>query len=126
MSEPDFYLIANEAVPIVYPIKCWVLKKLECKERDDFFLVKVEPQVLYYDSQERILELRRVVLVARHEGKTMANIKEWPIYVNLMKLNRDLGPDTYKLENEDFTLIAIGEIYPSVKKVWQEVKKAFE
>jgi hypothetical protein len=126
MAEPDFYLIVNEAVPIVYPIKCWVLKKLEYKGRNDYFLVRVNPQILYYDSQERILETGQVILASRYKGKTIANIKEWPVYVNLIKLNKDLDINIYKIEEDNFEIVALGKIYPSVKMVWEEAKKVFK
>jgi len=29
--KPDFYLLPDEAIPVVYPLKCWVENKFEYK-----------------------------------------------------------------------------------------------
>lgn len=123
---PDFYLVPCEAVPVVYPIKCWILKRFEHVGRNECILITLSPQILYYDSQRRILETEHVVISARYEGSTIIKDKELPIYVNIMKTKIDLKPNIDKLVDSELDIIAIGKLYSSKRRAWKETQKAFE
>ena len=123
--KPDFYLLPVEAIPVVYPLKCWVENKFEYEQRD-FFLIKASPPLIYSDSQQKISETEQVVLAARYEGKTIEKIRKWPLIVNIMKLNKELDSSTHILTKDDVEIIALGEIYPSVRAVWKIARKIFE
>ena len=124
--KPDFYLLPDEAVPVVYPLKCWVENKFEHEQRNDFFLIKVIPSLIYSDSRQKISEIEQVVLAARYENKTIAKIRKWPLIVNIMKLNKELDSSTHILTKDDVEIIALGKIYPSVRAVWKIARKIFE
>ena len=126
MEAPNFYLVANEAIILEYSLKCWILDRFKYGDRDDYFLVKVSPPIIYKNFQKTDIKLEQVVLVARYYGKTLAKIKKWPVYVNLMKSKMDLDTNIHRLVDSDLEIIALGKIYPSIKVASREAQKAFE
>ena len=84
LKEPTFYLVPLESVPREYPSKCWILKNLECA-KGEYFLAKVSPPILRWESAEckRILEIEEVIITTRHLGKTIAEVQDDPIHVNI-------------------------------------------
>ena len=124
-TKPDFYLLPNEAIPVAYPLKCWVENKFE-REQRDVFLVKVIPALIYVDSQQNLSKIEQVVLAARYEGETIAKIRKWPLTVNVMKLNKELDSSAHLIVKDDVEIIALGKIHSSVGTVWQMARKFFE
>jgi hypothetical protein len=127
LKKPTFYLVPLESVPIVYPAKCWIQRKLECL-KGDYVLVKVSPPILRWESAEckRILEIEEVIITARYLGKTLADIQNGAVYVNIFKLKSPQKHMCYELINDDLELFALGVILTSEKMAWKETRRAFE
>lgn len=123
-----FYLGLMEGVPVAYPQKCWVLKRFENIGKRDYFLIRVRPQILYYEADQQIAQIDEVIVTARYAGKTIAKIKECPLYVNILKPPSPIKGDgeAYELIEDDLKIIALGVVYTSVDDLWQGAHRRFE
>ncbi len=124
---PDFYLVPNECVPVVYPIKCWIVGTLHYENKDDYFIVDVNPQVIFYDKNKDIIETEKVILTARYQNDHIKMVKERSIFVNILwKKNIHQDLNLSGLSYGDVEIIALGKIYPTANSAWEDVYKAFE
>jgi hypothetical protein len=118
-AKPDFYLTSSEWRVLKNPRKCWILNRFEYRNRDDLFLVKLNTPIIYEDKQEGTVELKKVVIASRHEGFSVQANKEWPVYVHLARLKKELPPHTKRLDDKDIENVAWGEIYPTLMAAQQ-------
>ncbi len=120
-TKPNFYLVSSEWRVLKEPRECWILNRFKYGDRDDLFLVKISPPIIYEDKQEGRVELEQIIIASRHEGITVAAIKEWPVYVHLARFKKNLTPDTNLLIESDIENVAWGEIYPSYQAAWNGI-----
>jgi hypothetical protein len=124
--KPDFYMVSSEWKPLYEPRKCWVQCRFSYLQRNDLFLIKVKPNISYEDKKDGTTIFDEMVIASRHEGYTIDGIKEWPLYVHLIKLRKTIGSDVIKLSEDDIETIAWAELYPSLylaKKAMRIYKK---
>lgn len=126
LKRPDFYLVLNEAIVLRHPLKCWLLSRIRYAHGNDCFLANVSPPIPYRDLQERTVELKSIIIAARYEGKTIVNIKEWPVYVNIMKFISTFDPNVDTLSRGDLEIIALGKIYSSIRIARKEAQSFFD
>lgn len=123
-KRPDFCIASSEWRPLYKPRECWIKSRLKCCGRDDFFLIQIEPPVLYNDKVYGTVELDEVIVASRHEGYTVSKINEWPLYVHLIRLRSKLmNPPVNKLSKDDIEKVAWAELYPSLNAARKAMRK---
>jgi hypothetical protein len=112
MREPDFYLASSEGYDMDKPRRCWRVKRIATRDRDDLLVVKIDPPLLgqKYGTGSRDLDV--VVLAARHQGASLFPVTEWPTAVHVARPLVDPALLNV-LAPEHLDLIAWAEIYPS-------------
>jgi len=124
-NEPDFYLVPNECVPVVYPIKCWIEGTLQNK--DGYFIVDIYPEIIYGDKDGNILRAEKAILSARYKNENVRMVGNHPIFVNILwkkKEHHDMSISA--LTHENIEIIALGKVYLTADLAWEDVHKAFE
>lgn len=124
--KPDFYIVPDEGVPVVYPMACWVRRKCESVDIRGYLPVEVRPPILYSDSAQNIVEMEKVVLVARYEGETLEKRRKKPMTVNILRPKGDLNRQDGVSVDADFEIFALGTVYTSKKAAWKQAQKAHD
>ena len=97
------------------PCACWKLKRCKYFARDDIYIIKLEPPIIYNDKCEGRLELEYVAIAARHECHSLGKIETWPVCVYVLKLNESSALNMKILHEEEVSLIKWAELYPSIE-----------
>lgn len=109
-NHPDFYLSSTEWSSLTSPKKCWCIRQLNYGDRDDLILVHLDPILIYQDKIEGEIQLNQVILAGRHAGYPIFPLKNWPIYVYIVKIRKSITPLTFSLEKMDIENLAWGEL----------------
>lgn len=118
MKVPDFYLASSEGYGFETPRKAYKVKNLKGSERDDFYLIKIDPPII--GQRFGTSDIEELIIVPRHEGVSLHNITEYPVYVHVARpLIGNIGIVNSIKENE-IESIGWAELY----KTEQDAKKS--
>lgn len=110
MTNPDFYMASSEG-QLAAVHKCFKIKRLHLKDRDDLLLIHIEPPlsgIRYNISSE---EIDNIMIATRHRGETLFPIAKWPVSVYVLVPLIDDPEKVDELKENEYKLIAWAEIY---------------
>jgi len=126
MSEiPDYYLVLNEAIALEHPLACIVVDRLFYGNREGCFLVHLSPPLPWKESDGKLHLLGEVVLAGRYERRSLINIQEWPVYVNVMRLTKPREIGSKQLPYSSVEIVALGAVYASKDAAEAEAKNTY-
>jgi hypothetical protein len=108
----DFYLISTELRSPYEPRACYIKKRVKNSLRDDFALVTIDPPI-HREIYNTNIDLSEIVLASRLDNASLFPVTEWPVYVYICLLKKDLADDLVFIEKDDFSIIDWGVVYPS-------------
>jgi hypothetical protein len=86
--------------------ECWLLKKIQFEQRDDWALVRISPSIKH---NEEAIDI--VAIAARHKGFSIFSPLDEPISIFVAKISHDISLTQEKFQNGDLELIAWAKIY---------------
>jgi len=113
----DFYLASLDYLDFRIPRKCWRISPVRTEERSDLLLIRTEPPVPH-----RELSYDKVVVSARHVGRSVLSITEWPVYVNVALIGADDVETTGLVKKQDMEVIAWAELYPTEEEALDSLR----
>ena len=107
----QFLLTSTELREPYEPRTCRVVRRLRNEVRDDLALVEIEPPLPahVYDSAR---DLDHLILGAKHEGRTLFPVSEWPLYVYICGMKNGQAPQGEQIYSMDFSILDWGRIMP--------------
>lgn len=105
---PLFYLASTDTAGFDIPRKCWYVRQLRTKARDDLLLVRIEPKVRYKGTLRD-----KVVLAARAVGDSVVDVRIWPTPVYVALIEESLVTTNGFVDSTNLNVIAWAEVYPS-------------
>jgi len=121
MEKPDFYLASSEGYEMDEPRKCKRLKRLKSENRDDLLLIRIEPTI---NGQKYGLggkDIDVVIVATRHKGDSLFPIKEWPVYVHVVRLLIDAPEADENVLDNELESIGWAELYQTEEAARQKV-----
>ena len=112
-SNPNFLLVFQEGFDVEASRRCWRVKRTAVAEHDDYLLVKVDPPIDRNNCGLPDSETRYLILAPRWVGDSLFEIREWPVFVNILFPLAPIPESTDRLRVEDVSFVAIGEIVPA-------------
>jgi len=109
---PEFYLsTAGEYEPLAAPRACWWRARLRDAARDDHMLVDIEPALSGQRFGLGCADITQLIISARHRGKTLYPISEWPSLVYVSRIVDTAIIESQSFAREQIELIAWGAIF---------------
>jgi len=110
MINPDFYMASSEG-HLAAVHKCFKIKRLHLKDRDDLLLIHIEPPLLGIRYNLPHEEIDNLMIASRHRGETLFPIAKWPVSVYVLVPLIDDLEEMNELKENEYKLIAWAEIY---------------
>ena len=113
-------MASTESGSFAAPRGCRVMSAMKSESREDMYLVEINPVVIGQDFGLGGCDISEVVVATRLEGESLdllSSQRPVPVYVLLMN-SPYLGQSD--VSDEDMTLIAWAEIYPSTAAFEEE------
>ena len=82
-DNPDFYMSSDDYDLFDEPRKCYAIRRLSGKHRDDFLLIRIDPPIAPGEVEGFDSEISELIVATRHQGATLFPINEWPVYVHV-------------------------------------------
>jgi len=103
---------------------CWILVS-NCKfgDRDDIFIVKLNPPVRYKGECECEIELDKVAIASRTTRSDIESKTDWPIDVYVLKLKSEINPISKEIALDDAELILWAELHDSMESAQRFLEK---
>ena len=108
---PCFYLASGEHAILREPRKCWIVKPIKTQYRDGGMLINVDPPFKGEWVDFNVQDIDTVMILPRHEGRTLFPINEWPLYVYIIRLLVDPSKLNDTLRQGEYTCDFWGELY---------------
>ena len=114
MNKPDYYLSSSEGYGLETPRKAYKVKSLKGSERDDFYLIKVDPPI--NGQQFGTGDIEEVIVVPRHEGVSLHHITEYPVYVYIARSLIENIDIVDSIKENEIESIGWAELYETVEE----------
>jgi hypothetical protein len=108
--KPDFYLSSSEGYNLEALRACFKERRFIGSHPDGYMLCEIDPPILGQSYGLGAKDINQIVIASRHAGYSIFDIKEWPAYVHVARLSRDIARDQFVLEEEDIKSIGWAEI----------------
>lgn len=123
-QSPDFFLsTAGEYEPLAEPRACWALARLQDPIRNDHMLIRIEPPLSGQEFNLGNMEIRQLVISARHQGYTLYPISEWPSFVYVARILDDAILQTLSFTRGQIEPVAWGLIFPTLQAALTHARK---
>jgi len=121
---PDFFLTtAGEYEALTAPRACWEKARLRDVARDDHMLIHIEPVL---DGQRFGLgstDVSQLIISARHQGRTLYPVSEWPSYVYVTRILDEAVVTTRTIRGDQVQLIAWGMLFRTLNEALDQAKR---
>jgi hypothetical protein len=87
------------------------MKRLECGQRSDCLLVKVDPPLIGQRYGLGASDIEKVVVATRHKGASLFPITGWPVFVHVARPLVDKPESRDRLLSNEIEAIAWAELY---------------
>jgi hypothetical protein len=84
-EKPDFYLSSHDIEPPLSPRRCYAIKRLRGKVRDDYLLIRIDPPLIGQPYGMGGRDIDQVIVATRHEGASLFPIRDWPVFVHVAR-----------------------------------------
>lgn len=111
---PDFYLTSSEGYGLEEIRACYKERRLINGHPDGYMLCEIDPPIAGQSYGLGGQDIHRIVIASRHSGYSVFAIKDWPAYVHVARLTRDLSDGKFIIAENDIESIGWAEIYESV------------
>jgi len=109
---PDFFMsTAGEYEPLAAPRVSWEKARLRDVVRDDHMLIEIEPGLAGQRFGLGSIEIVQLIISARHRGRTLYPISEWPLYVYVARIPDRAIIESLSFTREQIELIAWGTLF---------------
>lgn len=112
-SQPDFYLTSSEGYGLEEVRACYKERRLMNGHPDGYMLCEVDPPIVGQPYGLGGQDMHRDVIASRHSGYSIFAISDWPAYVHVARLIRDVSDDKFVIAENDIESIGWAEIYES-------------
>lgn len=112
-GHPDFYLTSSEGYGLEEVRACYKERRLMNGHPDEYMLCEIDPPIVGQPYGLGAQEIYRVIIASRHSGYSIFAIKDWPGYVHVARLIRDVSGDKFAIAENDIESIGWAEIYES-------------
>lgn len=115
-ATPDFFLASSEGYDMEEPRACWRIRRLATDHRDDLLLIRIAPPLIGQKYGLGGKDIYEVIIATRHQGASLFPVTEWPLYVHVARLKKNLPVDQSHVEGDAFESIAWAELYPTAER----------
>jgi hypothetical protein len=123
-KKPDFFMTFGEDRTPRPVSKCWILaSKCKLGDRDDIFIVKVDPTIRYEDKQIGTMEFSVLAIASRLSGTTIEHNVQWPLCVYVSRLKGEFDPISKEIALEQAELIMWAELHNSMESAQSFLEK---
>lgn len=112
-ERPDFYLTSNEGYSLQDIRACYKERRFVGEHPDGYMLCEVDPPILGQSYGLGGQDIQHVVLASRHAGYSIFAVDDWPRYVHVARLTRDVADDEFVIAKGDIESVGWAEIYGS-------------
>ena len=102
---------AGEYEPLAGPRACWPLARLRDDVRDDHMLIRIHPALIGQPFGLGPTDIQHLILSARHRGRTLYPISEWPFSVYVARILDDAVRGLCAFTREQIEIIAWGMLF---------------
>lgn len=113
---PDFFLFSSEGYNLNFPIACFKRKRLQGKNSDGYLLCDIKPSLIGQSYGLGANDIDQLIFSTRHENCSVFSSYQWPIYVHVTILLKDIANDEYIVGNET-EHIAWAELYKNLNDI---------
>lgn len=112
-EHPDFFLTSSEGYGLEDVRACYKEKRLINSHWDGYMLCQIDPPIVGQPYGLGEKDIQKVVIASRHSGHSIFANQEWPAYVHIARLVRDLSDVDFTIGEDDVESIGWAEIYDS-------------
>lgn len=109
-----FYLSSMESVRFAPVRRCRLVRRLRFETGKDCAIIEVSPPVVGQDFNQGS-DIHQLLVACRHEGATLFPISEFPLFVSVGLVSKDVAPSAEVIAKDDVAVIAWGELYPTAE-----------
>lgn len=110
---PDFFLTSSEGYGLEEVRGCFKERRLINGHPDGYILCETDPPIVGQAYGLGGQDIHRIVIASRHSGYTLFAINDWPVYVHVARLTRDISDDKFVIAENDIKSIGWAEVYES-------------
>lgn len=107
---PIFFLASTESNSFRGPFKCWVEDAVVGETRNDYLLIRIEPNATDYRTKE---SLEKVLIVGRYEPTSLEKL---PLTVNILKIKNPLVVAGGRCDSASVEFVTSGDIFPTFEE----------
>ena len=117
-DKPDFFLSAAGEMrgDLTTPRQCWVKSRLRDSDRDDYFLIEVNPPVIGQEYGLGSSDISELILSARWQGHSLHPLSSTSCSVYISRMLDDQVKETLAITKGQLELIGWGMVFDSVDK----------
>lgn len=112
-EHPDFYLTSSEGYGLEEVRECYKERRLMNGHPDGYMLCEIDLPIVGQPYGLGGQDIHRIVIASRHSGYSLFAINDWPVYVHVARLTRNLSDDKFVIAENDIKSIGWGEVYDS-------------
>ena len=110
--KPAFFLASSDGYVLEQPRECCPVQALTLGSGRDVLLVRIRPPLLYVSPEGESWNFDELLLVNKHLGDSVTDIREWPFSVYVARLLYGEPPEDGRLKEDQLAVIAWAELYP--------------
>lgn len=110
---PDFYLTSREGYGLEDVRGCYKERRLMDGHPDGYMLCEIDPPIGGQPFGLGGQDIHRIVIASRHSGYSIFTINDWPAYVHVARLTRDISDDKFIIAENNIEPIGWAEAYES-------------
>lgn len=112
-KHPDFYLTSSEITSLGPWRACYKEKRLLGDHQEGYMLCSIEPPIIGQPYGLGDQDIQEIILANRHDKHSIFVVREWPVYVHLARLLRNIPTGEFLILEKDIKSIGWGEIHDS-------------
>lgn len=112
-DHPDFYLASSEGYGLEKVRGCYKERRLMNGHPDGYMLCEIDPPIVGQPYDLGGQDIQRIIIASRHSGYSVFAINDWPAYVHVARLTRDVSVDKFVIAENDIESIGWAEVYES-------------
>jgi hypothetical protein len=120
-----FVMASTEIESFAEPRTCRVVAELASESRDDLVLIEMDPPVIGQGFGLGGEDIRLAVVASRLEGRALSELENcWPVPVYVLLMAKPFEGQS-ELHDEELSLVAWAEVYPSMAELATRDSAAF-